>query len=651
VSVYEPISGLTALAEAGIKGDDLAVLVDVHDTTQALTGSTKKATLADLRTAIFAGSNGAFGATDDLNARNAAFSGTLGVNGIVYAWPASQVANGFLKTDGSGNLTWVSEHSAISLAQLSDVSLTSPASGQWLGYAGGLWVNHTPVTADITDLTTAATGITQVGTIGTGVWNATAIAWAKVDKTGSSLADLTTRSAADLTSGVLADGRVQQSNVTQYQAALAIAYTQLTYSALTAGQVLRATGAAAAAFGALDLANASAITGSLPYGNLPTGSSSWDTGVGTTITITRSLTVSGTLTGALTGNASTATALQTARTIGGVSFDGTAPITVSTATAGFTVSGGDLALGANNLTLTGSIGATGARALNGWFTDLQVTNAITGSITGNAATADKWSSARSLAGNSVDGSAAVAFANKFIVQGTVDAGLSGAQFLGALGTGIVKNTTTTGVLSIAVAGDFPTLNQNTTGSAATLTTPRAINGVNFDGSAPITVAAAAGTLTGSTLAAGVTASSLTSLGTLTSLTVVGALSFTGSVTQTAAVSSPQYQLIGLTSAGNCTYRMLNSSATAPYDWIMRGIAADGTWQLIDNSGGFGAVVTFSKTTGAVTLAGPVTAAAAFAHTGSTFGIYGTAPIAKQTGVAVTAAAIHAACVALGFFSA
>lgn len=63
-----------------------------------------------------------------------------------------------------------------------------------------------------------------------------------------------------------------------------------------------------------------------------------------------------------------------------------------------------------------------------------------------------WSTARLLAGNSVNGSANVAFANKFIVQGTTDTGLSGAQFLGALGTGLVKNTTTTGVLSIAASG-------------------------------------------------------------------------------------------------------------------------------------------------------------------------------------------------------
>jgi hypothetical protein len=40
----------------------------------------------------------------------------------------------------------------------------------------------------------------------------------------------------------------------------------------------------------------------------------------------------------------------------------------------------------------------------------------------------------------------------------------------ALGTGIVKSTTATGALTIAVAGDFPTLNQSTTGNAATATT-------------------------------------------------------------------------------------------------------------------------------------------------------------------------------------
>ena len=87
----------------------------------------------------------------------------------------------------------------------------------------------------------------------------------------------------------------------------------------------------------------------------------------------------------------------------------------------------------------------------------------------------------------------------YITQ-TSNATLSAEQALSGLTTGIVKVTNGTGVLSTAVAGDFPTLNQNTTGSAATLTTPRTINGVSFNGSANITVTAAADTLTGGTVA-------------------------------------------------------------------------------------------------------------------------------------------------------
>jgi hypothetical protein len=48
--------------------------------------------------------------------------------------------------------------------------------------------------------------------------------------------------------------------------------------------------------------------------------------------------------------------------------------------------------------------------------------------------------------------------------------------LASLGTGILKNTTGTGVPSIAVAADFPTLNQNTTGNAATVTTNATLTG-------------------------------------------------------------------------------------------------------------------------------------------------------------------------------
>lgn len=47
---------------------------------------------------------------------------------------------------------------------------------------------------------------------------------------------------------------------------------------------------------------------------------------------------------------------------------------------------GNLVLGSDNITMTGSISDTTNRVTKGWFTDLEVTNAIAGSITGNSAT-------------------------------------------------------------------------------------------------------------------------------------------------------------------------------------------------------------------------------------------------------------------------
>ena len=77
-----------------------------------------------------------------------------------------------------------------------------------------------------------------------------------------------------------------------------------------------------------------------------------------------------------------------------------------------------------NVNILGELNTTDSRLTKGWFVDLTVTNPIDGAVTGNA------------------------------------------------------GTVTDGVYTT----DFP-LNQNTTGSAATLTAPRAIAGVDFDGSA------------------------------------------------------------------------------------------------------------------------------------------------------------------------
>jgi hypothetical protein len=61
------------------------------------------------------------------------------------------------------------------------------------------------------------------------------------------------------------------------------------------------------------------------------------------------------------------------------------------------------------------------------------------------------------------------------------------SFAGAVTSGsYLRGNGTNVVMNTIQAGDVPTLNQNTTGSAATLTTARAIYGNNFDGSAALT---------------------------------------------------------------------------------------------------------------------------------------------------------------------
>ena len=124
----------------------------------------------------------------------------------------------------------------------------------------------------------------------------------------------------------------------------------------------------------------------------------------------------------------------------------------------------------------------------GTLTNLTVANPITGSITGNAETA---TSATSFSGNltgDVTGIQSATVVSKLngislaglstgLLKNTTSTGIpsiaiSGTDFApgtSTLTTGILKSTTTTGTLSIASASDFPTLNQNTTGNALTAT--------------------------------------------------------------------------------------------------------------------------------------------------------------------------------------
>lgn len=130
------------------------------------------------------------------------------------------------------------------------------------------------------------------------------------------------------------------------------------------------------------------------------------------------------------------------------------------------------------------------------------------------------------------------------------------------GAALISSTLgVTGLITGSISGNA--------GTATALQTPRAINTVNFDGTAPITVTAAAGTLTGATLAAGVTASSLTSLGSLTSLTVTGSVGIGGAPTAAAKV----FIQGTLPTASNVSYAIYNApvipaGATTEYSTIV-----------------------------------------------------------------------------------
>ncbi|EHP7413748.1 phage tail protein [Salmonella enterica] len=151
-----------------------------------------------------------------------------------------------------------------------------------------------------------------------------------------------------------------------------------------------------------------------------------------------------------TGNAASATKLQTARTIGGVAFDGTA-----------------------NINLPG-VNTTGNQ-----------------STTGNAATATKLQTARTIGGVSFDGTANIS------LPGVNTAGNQDTTGNAATATKLKTARTIGGVsfdgsANINLPGVNAAGNQNTSGNAATATklqTARTINGKPFDGTANITLAA------------------------------------------------------------------------------------------------------------------------------------------------------------------
>jgi hypothetical protein len=184
----------------------------------------------------------------------------------------------------------------------------------------------------------------------------------------------------------------------------------------------------------------------------------------------------GTITAALSGNASTATTLQTARTINGTSFNGAANITVPANIAtSATASAFKVPFANTTVSTTGNYGllqdstatftynpstntltaGTFSGALTGNVTG-DVTGNVTGSsgsCTGNASTATTLQTARTINGVSFNGSANItvtANTPNTLTRGTY---LTGSNFNGSAATTWAVDATTTATASKVVARD------------------------------------------------------------------------------------------------------------------------------------------------------------------------------------------------------
>lgn len=123
-------------------------------------------------------------------------------------------------------------------------------------------------------------------------------------------------------------------------------------------------------------------------------------------------------------------------------------------------------------------------------------------------------------------------------------------------SGVLTATGFAGDLTGNVTGDA----SGNAGTATVLETARTINGVSFDGSANITVTAAAGTLTGNTIKSTVVTSSLTTIGTLAAGAVPASLVTAGTFGTGAYVFDNS--VTGITALGVTTSLTLTGTAGA-----------------------------------------------------------------------------------------
>jgi hypothetical protein len=245
----------------------------------------------------------------------------------------------------------------------------------------------------------------------------------------------------------------------------------------------------------------------------------------TTIAGLTSVTSTG-FTGALTGNASTATTLQNARTIGGVSFNGSANIDLP----GVNTAGNQNTTGTSAGVVRTVAGTTSAELVRGNMADNDQFRILVGATASNAgyveiATAD-------------DGTEPI-YVRQY--TGVFTTLTRTATLLDASGNTSFPGTVTAPTFSGALSGNAST--------ATTLQTTRTINGVNFNGSANITVTA--NTTNALTIGTGLSGTSFNGSGAVTIAIDSTVATLTGTQTLTnKTLSSPT--LTGSLTAGGST---------------------------------------------------------------------------------------------------
>lgn len=618
-------------------------------------------------------SNGADGwaKVDNTDAVASVFGRTGAITATNGDYTASNITNvpagGIAATEVQAALNELDGDKLAKASNLSD--LVSPSTARTnLGLGSAATQNDTyflQVANNLSDLASVTTARSNLGLGTMAVQNA-----ASVSITGGSITGITDLAVADGGTGVSttpSNGQLLIGNGTGYTVANLTAGTGVTITNSSGGISIATTGAQSAETLTATVTNAESTTitkGQVVYAFGATGNR---------------------MSVKLAYNTSDATSAKTLGIVSdaSISAGGTGTITLVGVVDGLTLGsytdGDQLYLGAtagsltnvkpyapNHLVYVGIVeranngnGELYVRVQNGYeleeLHNVQITTTPSaGALLVYDATNALWKAARLTAGTNIaitnaDASVTVgitgtiALTNGGTGQTTAQAAIN--SLAGATTSGYYLRGNGTNVVMAAIsAGDVPTLNQNTTGSAATLTTPRAIYGNNFDGSAALTQVIAStygGTGNGFTKFSGPTTAEKTftlpdsnatllysggalgtpSSGTVTNLTGTASININGTVGATTA-NTGAFTTVTSNANGNNFVLKPASSGSVAYA------------QFVNNAGseigyiGYGTATTAGSTLSVVNeLNGPVDVLSNFAVVGRF----------SSTGLAVTGA--------------